>query len=132
LHDSAYGADVFKPTSSIPAVQWLRTYPRQAFPNDLMAGIITAVLLVPQGMAYAVLAGLPPQVGLYASILPPIIYALLGTSRTLSVGPVSVAALLVANALAGSGHEPGGAAYLHDALLLAAMSGVILLLMSLL
>ncbi|WP_341938738.1 SulP family inorganic anion transporter [Marinimicrobium sp. C2-29] len=112
----------------VPALSWLASYDRRTLPADVLAGFITAVLLVPQGMAYATLAGLPPQVGLYASILPPLIYALLGTSRTLSVGPVSVAALLVANALASSSAE----AYLADALLLAAMSGVLLLMMALL
>ncbi len=83
----------------IPAFEWLRTYPRGWFMDDFIAGLVTAVLLIPQGMAYAILAGLPPEVGLYASILPPIVYALLGTSRALSVGPVSVAALLVASSL---------------------------------
>lgn len=104
----------------LPALGWLVHYDRRALPADMLAGFITAVLLVPQGMAYATLAGLPPQIGLYASVLPPLVYALLGTSRTLSVGPVSVAALLVANALASSSAD----AYLADALLLAAMSGV--------
>ncbi|WP_347332452.1 SulP family inorganic anion transporter [Marinimicrobium locisalis] len=112
----------------VPAVDWLMQYDCRALPADLLAGFITAVLLVPQGMAYATLAGLPPQVGLYASVVPPVVYALLGTSRTLSVGPVSVAALLVANALASS----SAGAYLADALLLAAMSGVVLLVMALL
>lgn len=112
----------------LPALGWLVHYDRRALPADMLAGFITAVLLVPQGMAYATLAGLPPQIGLYASVLPPLVYALLGTSRTLSVGPVSVAALLVANALASSSAD----AYLADALLLAAMSGVILLGMALL
>lgn len=117
-------------SSFIPAAKWLRDYRRDQLSDDLLAGFITAVLLVPQGMAYAILAGLPPEVGLYASILPPIIYALLGTSRTLSVGPVSVAALLVANALAGAGAD--AASRLGDALLLAAMSGALLLLLAIL
>lgn len=113
----------------VPAFGWIRSYQRQQLPDDLLAGFITAVLLVPQGLAYAILAGLPPQVGLYASMLPPVIYALLGTSRTLSVGPVSVAALLVADALS-TGGSGSGPDYLADALLLAAMSGVILLSMA--
>lgn len=116
----------------IPALDWLTRYDRRDLPDDLLAGFITAVLLVPQGMAYAVLAGLPAQVGLYASILPPVVYALLGTSRTLSVGPVSVAALLVANALASSEASGSDSAYLADALLLATMSGAILLGMAIL
>lgn len=116
--------------SWFPAIAWLRQYPRQHFSDDLTAGFITAVLLIPQGMAYAILAGLPAEVGLYASILPPVIYALMGTSRTLSVGPVSVAALLVANALSASGATSGDPTYLADAFLLAALSGVVLLLMA--
>ncbi|MAM88812.1 MAG: sodium-independent anion transporter [unclassified Hahellaceae] len=116
----------------VPAIGWLKAYRRDQLPSDLTAGFITAVLLIPQGMAYALLAGLPPEVGLYASILPPLVYALFGTSRTLSVGPVSVAALLVANALAASGAVQGEPSYLQDALLLAAMSGLILILMALL
>jgi SulP family sulfate permease len=117
--------------SSIPAANWLKQYSRDQFPEDFTAGFITAVLLIPQGMAYAILAGLPPEVGLYASLLPPIVYALLGTSRTLSVGPVSVAALLVASALTASGQTAGDPEYLADALLLAALTGTLLLLMAL-
>lgn len=112
--------------SFFPIVGWLRQYNRALLADDLLAGAITAVLLVPQGLAYATLAGLPPQVGLYASIIPPIVYAVFGTSRTLSVGPVSVAALLVATALAGSDPQY----YVADALLLALLSGGILLLMA--
>lgn len=117
-------------TRFIPAMDWLLHYDRANLADDITAGIITAVLLIPQGMAYALLAGLPPEMGLYASIVPPVIYALLGSSRPLSVGPVSVAALLVANALGASGIAPGDPAYLADALLLAAMTGAILLIMA--
>jgi sulfate permease, SulP family len=77
----------------------LRFYSRKDGVSDLSAGIITAILLVPQGIAFALLAGLPAQAGLYASILPMLVYALLGSSRTLSVGPVSVAAIMVSTAL---------------------------------
>ncbi|MDQ2077806.1 SulP family inorganic anion transporter [Marinimicrobium sp. ABcell2] len=115
-------------SSLLPPQQWLRQYDRRQFLEDLLAGCITAALLIPQGLAYAILAGLPPQVGLYASILPPLIYALLGTSRTLSVGPVSVAALLVANAIGGAPEQQ----YLADALLLAFLSGAVLLFLALL
>lgn len=86
-------------THRFPILTWLPNYSRQDFNSDLFAGIITAILLVPQGIAYAILAGLPPQLGLYASILPPILYALWGSSRTLSVGPVSIAAIMIASAL---------------------------------
>jgi SulP family sulfate permease len=123
---------VQRPKFRVPAWQWLREYPLDQLPGDLLAGLITAVLLVPQGLAYASLAGLPAEVGLYAGILPALVYALLGSSRVLSVGPVSIAALLVANALATAGSEPNSANYLHDALLLAALTGSVLILMALL
>jgi sulfate permease, SulP family len=108
----------------LPIAGWLRNYSRDDFGGDLTAGIITAILLVPQGMAFAMLAGLPAQVGLYASILPPVLYALFGTSRTLAVGPVSVAAIMVAYALQGL---PPGTDPIAAALVLALLSGVILL-----
>lgn len=100
-------------------------YDRRAAVADLSAGTITAILLVPQGMAYALLAGLPAQYGLYASIVPPAVYAIFGTSRTLAVGPVAVAALMVADALAGYGG--GEAAWVEGAIVLAAEVGVLLL-----
>jgi SulP family sulfate permease len=87
----------------IPMVAWLKTYTRHDFNSDVFAGVITAILLIPQGIAYAILAGLPPELGLYASIFPPILYALLGTSRTLSVGPVSIAAIMIASAVIADG-----------------------------
>lgn len=118
--------------SFFPAVAEIRQYPRQNLPDDLIAGLMTAVLLIPQALAYAALAGLPVEVGLYASILPPVVYALMGTSRTLSIGPVALSALLVANALASTAALPGSPAYMADALLLAALSGVIFLAMALL
>ncbi|MDI1292263.1 MAG: sulfate permease [Methylobacter sp.] len=114
-----------------PIVGWLKSYTREEFNGDLFAGIITAILLVPQGIAYAILAGLPPQLGLYASILPPILYALFGTSRTLSVGPVSIAAIMIASAL----NAPQISALgdpIQSALILSAESGVVMLLMALL
>ena len=112
-----------------PILRWAKHYSRDDLSSDTFAGIITAVLLVPQGIAYAMLAGLPPQAGLYASILPPMVYALMGTSRTLSVGPVSVAAIMIASALSApeirSFQDPAG-----SALVLAAETGLILALMS--
>lgn len=94
--------------------------------QDAIAGTITAILLIPQALAYGVLAGLPPQVGLYASVVPPLVYALLGGSRTLAVGPVAVAAVMVAAALsAHAGDDP--ARYLTGALVLSALTGVFLL-----
>ncbi len=82
-----------------PIFSWIKQYTREHLHSDVFAGIITAILLVPQGIAYAMLAGLPAQMGLYASLLPAIVYALLGTSRTLSVGPVSIAAIMIASIL---------------------------------
>ncbi|HEY7759654.1 MAG TPA: sulfate permease [Burkholderiales bacterium] len=108
----------------LPILGWGRAYNREDLSGDLLAGVITAILLVPQGMAFGLLAGLPAQAGLYASILPPIVYALFGTSRTLAVGPVSVASIMVAQALAGL---PAGANHLSSALLLALLGGVVLL-----
>ncbi|MEY3289383.1 MAG: hypothetical protein RLZZ419_1625 [Pseudomonadota bacterium] len=118
-------------TALFPIVGWLKTYTRQDFNSDLFAGIITAILLVPQGIAYAILAGLPPQLGLYASILPPILYALFGTSRTLSVGPVSIAAIMIASTLSMPEISALGNP-VQSALILSAESGLIMLLMALL
>ncbi len=118
-------------TQYLPIVSWLKIYSRQDFYDDLFAGVITAILLVPQGIAYAVLAGLPPELGLYASILPPIVYVLLGTSRTLSVGPASIAAIMIASAL----QAPEVSALGHpvqSALILSAECGLIMLMMALL
>ncbi len=112
-----------------PFVEWIQFYTRRDFQSDLFAGLITAILLVPQGIAYAMLAGLPPQVGLYASILPPAIYAIMGTSRTLSVGPVSIAAIMIASALSAPEVSTLGDP-MANAVILAAESGIILLLMS--
>jgi len=117
-------------TAFFPIAGWLKTYTSEDFNSDLFAGIITAILLVPQGIAYAILAGLPPQLGLYASILPPVLYALFGTSRTLSVGPVSIGAIMIASAL----NAPEISALgnpVQSALILSAESGLIMSLMAL-
>jgi sulfate permease, SulP family len=112
-----------------PIVQWIRLTTRRDLVADLTAAGIVTVLLVPQGLAYAMIAGLPPVVGLYASILPAVLYAILGTSRDLSVGPTSIAAIMVAAAVtgAGAGFDP-----VAVALILAALSGLILLAMGIL
>jgi sulfate permease, SulP family len=102
----------------------LLNYRRQDLPGDLMAGLIVAIMLVPQSMAYALLAGLPPQVGLYASIVPLALYGLLGSSRTLAVGPVAIVSLLVATALTPLAN-PGSADYVQLALVLALLAGLI-------
>ena len=102
---------------------WLR-YQREDLPGDLIAGVVSAILLVPQSMAYALLAGLPPETGLYASILPVIAYGFLGSSRALSVGPVAIIALLVASGLEPLA-EPGSPEYGQLALGLALEAGLI-------
>ena len=84
----------------LPAATWLRSYDRSDLRPDLAAGVTIAAMLVPQGMAYALLAGLPPEVGLSAATVPVLVYALLGTSRQLAVGPVAIVSLLTASALA--------------------------------
>ncbi len=114
----------------LPLFEHLAAPDRGSRTDDLIAGAITAILLVPQGMAYALLAGLPPEMGLYASIVPPFVYAFFGTSRALAVGPVAVAALMVASAL---GHYAGGdqALWLTGAMILAAETGLILLVLGL-
>ena len=83
----------------IPILQWLPNYEKAHLSGDLSAGLTVGIMLIPQGMAYAMLAGLPPVFGLYASLIPQIIYALLGTSRQLSVAPVAMDSLLVAAGL---------------------------------
>lgn len=114
----------------IPILAWSGRYRREDLVGDLLAGVIVMIMLVPQSMAYALLAGLPPQVGLYASIVPLVVYAMLGTSRTLAVGPVAIVSLLVATGI--SPHaEPGSAAYVQLALTLALLVGVIQALMGL-
>jgi sulfate permease, SulP family len=112
----------------LPILEWGRTYGRASLGKDLIAGVIVTIMLVPQGLAYALLAGLPPEVGLYASILPLVAYAVFGTSRTLAVGPVAVVSLMTATAL-GAVAAPGSAEYVAAALALAAMSGLVLLAM---
>jgi len=114
----------------LPILDWGRSYSRATFANDLMAAVIVTIMLIPQSLAYALLAGLPPQVGLYASILPLIVYAVFGTSRTLAVGPVAVISLMTA-AAAGRVAAQGSPEYIAAALILAFMSGAMLLVMGL-
>jgi sulfate permease, SulP family len=115
----------------VPVLDWGRRYTRDALQNDMMAAVIVTIMLIPQSLAYALLAGLPPEAGLYASILPIILYAIFGTSRALAVGPVAVVSLMTAAAV-GQVAEQGTAGYAIAALTLAAMSGAILLGMGLL
>ncbi|MBZ0300327.1 MAG: sodium-independent anion transporter, partial [Anaerolineae bacterium] len=115
----------------LPCISWIRQYRREDLTGDVMAGVIVAIMMVPQGMAYALLAGLPPQMGLYASIVPLAIYGLLGTSRVLSVGPTAVTSLLVFASVSQFA-EPGSSQYIALVLVLALLVGLIRLLLGLL
>ncbi|WP_048307529.1 SulP family inorganic anion transporter [Halomonas sp. PR-M31] len=115
----------------LPIVTWLPHYQRSLFAYDLIAGLIVMVMVIPQSLAYALLAGLPAVVGLYASILPLLFYAVFGSSRTLAVGPVAILALMTAAALSGIA-APGSAEYIEAALVLALLSGIMLSVMGLL
>lgn len=112
-------------------IDWTRGYDRATLSSDLVAAVIVTVMLIPQSLAYAALAGLPPQVGLYASIVPLLMYAIFGSSRVLAVGPVAVVSLMTATAI-GDLAQAGSAAYGTLAITLAFMSGVMLLLMGML
>lgn len=113
-----------------PILDWGKQYRGTAFLNDGLAAIIVTVMLIPQSLAYALLAGLPPQMGLYASILPLVAYAIFGTSRTLAVGPVAIISLMTA-AAAGKLAAQGSPEYIVIAGLLALISGTMLLLLGL-
>ncbi|MBZ0335552.1 SulP family inorganic anion transporter [Marinobacter sp. AL4B] len=115
----------------LPILQWAPAYGRGEAASDLIAAAIVTVMLIPQSLAYALLAGLPAQVGLYASILPLVAYAVFGTSRTLSVGPVAVVSLMTAAALAPLA-ALGSAEYMAGAVLIAIMSGLMLTVMGIL
>jgi sulfate permease, SulP family len=117
--------------NGLPAVAWLRTYRRQTLLSDLLAAVIVTIMLIPQSLAYALLAGLPPERGLYASILPLVAYTLFGSSRTLAVGPVAVLSLMTATA-ASQVATVGTAEYGQATLALALLSGVLLTLMGML
>lgn len=113
-----------------PILEWGRSYNSTTLTNDGVAAIIVTIMLIPQSLAYAMLAGLPAQIGLYASIMPLIAYAIFGTSRTLAVGPVAVVSLMTLTA-ASTIAPPGSAQFIAAALVLALLSGLFLLLMGL-
>lgn len=115
----------------LPPLQWLRSYSREALANDALAAVIVTLMLIPQSLAYALLAGLPPEMGLYASILPLLAYAMLGSSHTLSVGPVAVVSLMTAAAV-GKIAAAGTVGYASAAIAMALLSGCMLLGMGLL
>lgn len=113
-------------TKALPFMGWAKTYDRGIFVSDLIAAVIVTIMLIPQSLAYALLAGLPAEMGLYASILPLVAYALFGTSRTLSVGPVAVASLMTATAV-GAVAQQGTADYATAAVMLALLGGIMLI-----
>ncbi|WP_417432565.1 SulP family inorganic anion transporter [Hoeflea sp.] len=112
----------------MPVFDWGRRYDRDAFGNDLVAAVIVTIMLIPQSLAYALLAGLPAETGIYASIAPIILYAIFGTSRVLAVGPVAVVSLMTAAAI-GNLAEPGSPELLVAAVTLAFLSGAFLILL---
>jgi sulfate permease, SulP family len=115
----------------LPILEWGRGYGGATLTNDLVAAAIVTIMLIPQSLAYAMLAGLPPEVGLYASILPIIAYALFGTSRALAVGPVAVISLMTLTA-ASNIAPPGSPQFIAAALILALLSGMMLIAMGVL
>ena len=112
----------------LPILSWGKTYNQLSLTNDLVAAVIVTIMLIPQSLAYAMLAGLPPQMGLYASILPITLYAIFGTSRALAVGPVAVVSLLTAASISRIA-APGSEEYIFAAITLAFLSGVFLMAM---
>lgn len=116
--------------SYIPSVNWIAEYSRNDLRKDFVAGLTVCVVLVPQGMAYAMLAGLPPVYGLYAAIIPLILYAIFGTSRQLSVGPVALVSLLVLSGISKFA-EAGTELFVSLAIITALIAGVIQLLLGL-
>lgn len=113
-----------KLSAFIPILSWLPGYSRNKLNGDISAGLTVGVMLIPQGMAYAMIAGLPPIYGLYASIIPLVLYAIFGTSRQLAVGPVAMVSLLVAAGV-GQMAEVGSEHFIALAITLALMVGLI-------
>jgi len=108
----------------LPGLLWLQGYTTHTLRRDVVAGLVIGVMLIPQSMGYAVLAGLPPEFGLYASIFPPLLYALLGTSNKISIGPVALDAILILSGLSVLA-EPGSDQYLQLAIELTLLVGLI-------
>ncbi len=120
--------DPLRRITFIPAAKWLVSYQRHNLVNDSVAAIIVTMMLIPQSLAYALLAGLPAEMGLYACILPLLAYAFFGSSRTLSVGPVAVASLMTASAVGNVAAE-GTVDYATAATTLALLGGIILIIL---
>jgi SulP family sulfate permease len=115
----------------LPILQWLPFYSKVNFRMDLLAGITIGVMVIPQGMAYGMLAGLPPIYGLYACLIPTLIYALMGTSRHLVIGPAAMISILTATSI-GQFAELTTPKFVGLALVLAFMVGVIQLILGML
>lgn len=114
----------------IPILEWLPNYKKTDFKSDLIAGLTVGIMLVPQGMAYALLAGMPPIYGLYAGLIPMIFYAIFGTSRHLSIGPVALSALLVWAGISGiDGIEEMSDRYIELVILSGLLIGIVHLIM---
>jgi len=114
-------------SSLLPILHWGREYNRETFASDAVAALIITMMMIPQSLAYALLAGLPPQLGLYASMLPLLLYALLGSSGALSVGPFAISSIMTATALSLAFPESRPEDYLIGAVVLALSSGMMLL-----
>lgn len=112
----------------LPILTWGKTYNKETLANDMMAALIVTIMLIPQSLAYALLAGLPPQMGIYASMVPILLYAIFGTSGTLAVGPVAVISLMTAAAI-GKVAQPGSAEIVVVAITLAFLSGTFLIML---
>lgn len=121
----------FKLKNIFPLLRSLRAYDKGDLKDDLIAGLTVSVMLVPQGMAYALLAGLPPIYGLYAGIIPTLLYALFGTSRQLSVGPVALVSILVLSGISEFA-EPGSSEFIRLAIITGLLAGVIQVLLGIL
>lgn len=111
-----------------PFLVWVHSYNYNSFKKDVLAGVTVGVLLIPQGMAYAFIAGLPPEFGLYAALTPQVVYAFLGTSRQLAVGPVALDSLIVASGL-GTLAISGIDNYISMAIFLAFFMGILQILL---
>ena len=118
-------------TKYFPIIEWVKSYSYDDLANDTVAAIVVTIMLIPQSLAYALLAGLPPEIGLYASIIPLILYSIFGTSKTLAVGPVAVIALMTFAACSKLA-IPGSPEFVTISIMLATLSGLILLLMGIL
>ena len=117
-----------QPERWFPILSWSRHYRSEHLAADGLAAAIVTLMLIPQSLAYALLAGVPPQAGLYASMAPLVLYALMGSSNTLAVGPAAVTSLMTAAAI-GAVATQGSASYAQAAVWLALLSGVMMLLM---